>query len=376
MHVMIMAGTRPEVIKMAPVIQRLKQNNQLRVTVCATGQHREILNQAFHDFDIVPDKNLDVMANAQSLGHLSSALFENFDNFLAETRPDWLLVQGDTTSVMVGALCAFYRNIHVGHVEAGLRSNDMRSPFPEELNRCVTTLVADAHFAPTEKARQNLLAEKVPDKNIMVTGNTVVDALMQMVARLHRSKPDLPPELMDILDSNKRVILLTVHRRENHGGKMEQIFASIKRVASERDDLRFLYPVHPNPAVRLPAREMFSDCKNIVLCEPFAYPVLLAVMESSEFIITDSGGIQEEACILRKPVLVLRETTERTEGVEAGAAKLLGSDSRTITMWLNRLLDEPELRLQMSEAAGSLYGDGKAAERIASYLESANFIAE
>lgn len=376
MHVMIMAGTRPEVIKMAPVIQRFKRNNQARVTVCATGQHREILNRAFQDFNITPDKNLDVMTNAQSLGHLSSALFEKFDNFLAETKPDWLLVQGDTTSVMVAALCAFYRNIHVGHVEAGLRSNNMRSPFPEELNRCVASLVADAHFAPTEKARQNLLAEKVPDENIVVTGNTVVDALLQMLERLHANKPDIPPELLDTLKSDKRVVLLTAHRRENHGGKLEEIFTSIKNVASERDDLSIVYPVHPNPAVRLPAWKILGDCKNIVLCEPFAYPVLLSVMELSEFIITDSGGIQEEGCILRKPVLVLRETTERSEGVDAGAAKLLGSNAQAINEWINRLLDDPALREQMSEAAGALYGDGKAAERIASYIESANIIAE
>lgn len=371
MHVVVMAGTRPEVIKMAPVIKKLRQNSAMRVTVCATGQHREMLSQAFNDFNIIPDINLDVMTNAQSLGHLSSVLFEKFDKFLGEAQPDWLLVQGDTTSVMVAALCAFYRNIHIGHVEAGLRSHDMYSPFPEELNRCVATLLADAHFAPTEKARQNLLAEKVLDKNIIVTGNTVADALLQKLDDIHKAKPYLPACLDSILDSGKRLVLLTAHRRENHGKGLERIFKAIKKVCSSRDDMFFIYPVHPNPAVYEPARKFFADSSNIILCEPFSYPVLLTVMEKVDFIVTDSGGIQEEGCILRKPVLVLRETTEREEGVEAGAAKLLGSNEELICTWINRLLDDQFLCAQMANKAGALYGDGKASDRIAQYLDFA-----
>lgn len=370
MHALIMVGTRPEVVKMAPVIRRLRQSAKMRVTVVATGQHREILAQAFRDFDLVPDRNLEVMAEAQSLGRLTGALFEKFDCFLAETNPDWLLVQGDTASVMAAAMCAFYRNVRVGHVEAGLRSNDLRSPFPEELNRRIATLVADVHFAPTEKARQNLLAEQVAGGKIVVTGNTVADALMQMLASLRQTPPELPRSLKDILTTGKRVILVTVHRRENHGARLRQIFAAIREVAREHPDLAFVYPVHPNPAVRLPARELLGSCENIALCEPFAYPVLLSVLERAEFVLTDSGGLQEEGCILRKPVLVLRETTERGEGVAAGAAKLLGAEPGAIVGWVNRLLAEPGLSRQMAEAAGALYGDGKAAERIAAYLES------
>lgn len=368
MHVAIMAGTRPEVIKMAPVIRSLKQRDKMRVTVCATGQHREMLHQAFADFAIVPDENLDVMTAAQSLGSLSSALFERFDGFLTQCKPDWLLVQGDTTSVMVAALCAFYRNIHVGHVEAGLRSHNMRAPFPEELNRRVTALVADIHFAPTENARQNLLAEKIPAKNIAVTGNTVADALLQMLESLRGQPPKMPAALVHALASDKRIVLFTAHRRENHGAPLRRIFGAIKLAALSRDDALFVYPVHPNPAVSTVAKEMLGGCPNILLLDPFTYPVLLSVMERSEFIVTDSGGIQEEGCILRKPVLVLRETTERSEGVDAGAAKLLGSDTKLIGEWLGKLFDDAGLRTSMISAAGALYGDGKAAERIADCL--------
>lgn len=371
MDVVVMAGTRPEVIKMAPVIRRLKRSPHMRVTVCATGQHREILNRAFEDFSISPDVNLDIMSHAQSLSHLSASLFDSLDNFLANVQPDWILIQGDTTSVMVAALCAFYRHINVGHVEAGLRSNDLQAPFPEELNRRIATLVTEAHFAPTEKARQNLLSEKVPDYKILVTGNTVADALQQMIDELQAApNAALPARLANLLNSGKRTVLLTAHRRENHGQGLENIFSAIRRFAGAYSDVNLIFPVHPNPAVRKVAKELLAGCDNVHLFDPFSYPVLLRAMAKSDFIITDSGGIQEEACILRKPVLVLRETTERQEGVEAGAAKLLGCDGDAIMHWACRLAGDQGLREEMAMAGGSLYGDGTAAERIAAYLES------
>lgn len=372
MKIVVMVGTRPEVIKMVPVIKRLRQYDKMHVIVCATGQHREILSQAFNDFNIVPDVNLDVMTESQSLGHLSAVLFERFDSFLKEVRPDWMLVQGDTTSVMVAALCAFYHRIRVGHVEAGLRSRNMYAPFPEELNRCVVSLVAEAHFAPTETARQNLLAQNIPYNRILVTGNTVADALLEKLAEVHDHGPELTDAVSDVLRSGKRIVLLTAHRRENHGMKLERIFSAVKRVARMRDDVCFIYPVHPNPLVHDPAQRFFATAANVVLCEPFSYSVLLKVMEESHFIVTDSGGIQEEGCILHKPVLVLRETTERSEGVEAGAAKLVGADEEQIFLWLNRLLDDENIRIQMAENSGALYGDGGAAKRIAQYLDSSS----
>lgn len=366
MHVMVMVGTRPEAVKMAPVIRCLKGEPMMRTTVCASGQHQEMLSQAFRDFGIEPDINLEAMSNSQSLATLSAALFQKFDDFLEQTDPDWLLVQGDTTSVMVAGLCAFYRNIKVGHVEGGLRSFEKRSPFPEEVNRKIAASISDLHFAPTEAAKRNLLGEGVAAKDIIVTGNTVVDALHMRL--IEQQETRAPGSLGKIYSSGKRIILVTAHRRENHGQPLLQICQSIKKAAKKRPDLCFVYPVHLNPAVNRPVREQLGGVDNIELLDPLPYPQLLGLMEKAEIILTDSGGIQEEATVLGKPVLVLRENTVRMEGVEAGAAVLVGADEFKIESWLERLLDDRACAAKMSACAGSVYGDGHAAERIVSVL--------
>lgn len=367
MRVMVMAGTRPEAVKMAPVIRALRQRPGFSATVCASGQHREMLAQAFADFGIQADINLDVMTAGQGLGALSSLLFARFDALFASARPDWLLVQGDTTSVMAAAICAFYHDIRVGHVEAGLRSFNRRSPFPEEINRKAVALVADLHFAPTEAARQNLLAEGVASGDICLTGNTVVDALNWRLAMLADSPAQLPANVAQSLASGRKIILLTAHRRENHGEPLRAIFSAVASLAQSRPDLQIIYPVHLNPAVNSPAKELLSGIANIALCEPLPYPALLTVLSAADLVMTDSGGIQEEACALGKPFIVLRENTERMEGIQAGCGKLVGArPERIISEALNYLAGG----YGASDAGKNLYGDGRAAEKIADALAS------
>ena len=361
--IVVLAGTRPEAIKLAPVIHKLRElDGILETVVFATGQHKEMLKQAFHDFDITPDRNLEIMLPGQTLAGVSARLFEGIDQMLESEDPDWLIVQGDTTSVMVGALCAFYRNIRVGHVEAGLRSRDLYAPFPEELNRRVASLVTTKHFAPTLKAKENLLAEGVKKDSVVVTGNTVIDALLYTVEKIRSKPPELPSEIMKALSENKRMVLITGHRRENFGGSFEQICFAIRELSETFQDTVFVYPVHLNPNVQKPVFDILGGVARVFLTEPLSYKPFVWLLDSSCLILTDSGGIQEEAPSLGKPVLVMRNVTERPEGVEAGVAKLVGTDRETIVREVSAVLTS-ERKGHGGESV-SPYGDGLASERI------------
>ena len=310
MKVLVLAGTRPEAIKMIPVIRALRaQSHIFDVHVCASGQHREMLAQAFADFGEIPDSNLDVMVANQTLSGLSARLFDAVDALLEREKPDVVLVQGDTTTVQVASLAAFYRRIAVGHVEAGLRSHDIYSPFPEELNRRVTGLVASWHFPPTELSRQNLLQEKVNEADIYVTGNTVIDALLLMVEKVRQEKPALPPEVEQILQEKRRIILITGHRRESFGGGFERICAALQEIAVLHPDVRLVYPVHLNPNVRQIVQERLGNIPGIILIEPLSYKPFVRLMDASYLILTDSGGIQEKAPSVVERVLVMRRLT-------------------------------------------------------------------
>lgn len=353
LRVMVLYGTRPELIKMAPVIRELRQSpDRFAPLLCATAQHREMLDQMQAVFDITPDLDLGLMRADQSLNDLSARAFAALDGVIAEQRPDLVLVQGDTTTAMVGALAAFHRRVAVGHVEAGLRTGDRARPFPEEVNRRIVDLIGDLCFAPTARAAAALLAEGVPAERVFVTGNTVVDAVRWISAQL-------PPE------PQRDEVLITVHRRESFGAPLREIFAAIRELAAAFPAVRWVYPVHPNPNVRGPAAEMLGGLVNVELCEPFDYLELIRRLRGARFVLTDSGGLQEEAPAFGKRVLVLRETTERPEGVEAGLATLVGSDRRRIVAEATALLRAPE---QDRPAAANPYGDGRAAARIVEIL--------
>ena len=364
-HVLVIAGTRPEAIKLAPVIHELQARpEQFRVTVCATGQHREMLQQAFSDFDITPDVDLAVMSPDQTLASLSARLFTEVDALLDRESPDWVLVQGDTTTVAVASLCAFYRRIPVGHVEAGLRSGDRFAPFPEEVNRRVAGIVADLHFAPTAWAKDNLLREGVADSAVVVTGNTVIDALLWMRDRVREEKPALPDVVEQAIDDQRRIVLITGHRRESFGEGLANVCQAIRSLAERHRDCLFVYPVHLNPNVLRPVHERLGGCDTIALIEPLTYKPFVRLMDASTIILTDSGGIQEEAPSLGKPILVTRTVTERPEGVDAGVARLVGTDTDLIVKLAEQLLDDPAHYATMADQANP-YGDGRSAERIA-----------
>lgn len=369
MHIAVVVGTRPEAIKMAPVVRVLRESGRHQVTLCASGQHREMLAQALADFGLTPDVDLHVMKQDQTLAGLTARLSDGFDGLFASLRPDWVLVQGDTTTVMAAALCAYYRGIRVGHVEAGLRSFDLRSPFPEEANRKITSVLADLHFAPTDAARANLMREGVPEAKISVTGNTVVDALLWMRDRVAGESSLLLPEVAAARANDRKIILATCHRRESFGAPIERIFAALKYVAQRNADVLVVYPVHLNPRVREVARSILSGVPNILLTEPMTYKSFVAMLANCDLIVSDSGGIQEEAPALDKPVLVLRQVTERPEGVAAGVAKLVGQDSERIVTEIETLLYDSEAYARMATPANP-YGDGHAAERIRDALES------
>ena len=353
--ILVCAGTRPEAIKMVPVFCALRARpEQFEVQLCSTGQHREMLRQAFADFGVAPDVELDVMVPNQSLAGLSARLFDAIDGLLARERPRVLLVQGDTTTVQIAALCAFYRGILVGHVEAGLRSHNLRSPFPEELNRRIAGIVGDFHFAPTEAAKKNLLAEGVQADRVFVTGNTVIDALLWMAEAVRYQPPLLPPVVESLVTEGHRFVLITGHRRESFGSGFESICEAIRQLALFHPDVTFVYPVHLNPHVRGPVHAMLGGIPSVHLIEPQSYKSFVRLMSSCSIILTDSGGVQEEAPSLGKPVLVMREVTERMEGVHTGVCKLVGTDTAAYDL--------------MAKAANP-YGDGHAAERIVSTLE-------
>ena len=368
--IVVLAGTRPEAIKLAPVILELKRRASLFTTlICASGQHDEMFYQALADFEIIPDNDLKVMRPGQSLAGVTARLFEAIDSFLEREQPDWVLVQGDTTTAMVGAMCSFYRKVKVGHVEAGLRSHQRFAPFPEEVNRRVVSIIADKHFAPTIGAKQNLIREGVCDADILVTGNTVVDALLWMVERVRKVQPPIPQNVLDAVSSGKRMILVTGHRRESFGSGFEQICLAILELVHMHKDVVFVYPVHLNPNVREPVIRLLGNYERVLLIDPSTYKSFAWLMDRSAFILTDSGGIQEEAPSLGKLVLVMRGVTERPEGVESGTSLLVGSDRNQIvkgvTSVLNRLSDKRFVPIQSNP-----YGDGLAASRIVQALSS------
>ena len=359
-RVLAVVGTRPEAIKMAPVIQELgRRRGEFQVQVCATGQHREMLDQALELFGLVPDVDLDLMEPGQTPSQVAARVLLALEPVLQEWRPDWMLVQGDTTTVMAAALCGHYNRVRVGHVEAGLRSFDRANPFPEEMNRVVADHVSDLYFAPTAAAAENLRREGLAEAQIRVTGNTVIDALLQ-VARDLWEPPEGDP--LRWLDGDRRLILVTAHRRENFGQPLEGICTALGRLAG-RGDVQVVYPVHRNPQVWEPVHELLGDVPNVWLVPPVDYRHLVYVMKRSKLVLTDSGGIQEEAPSLGVPVLVLREVTERPEGVAAGTARVVGTDPQRIVAEAARLLDNESAYRAMAQAVNP-YGDGQAARRI------------
>ncbi len=370
MKVLVVFGTRPEAIKMAPVVHAL--NSKLEVKVCVTAQHREMLDQVLDLFEIVPDYDLDIMKPGQDLFDVTSNVLSGMKKVLSKERPDVVLVHGDTTTTMATSMAAFYLQIPVGHVEAGLRTYDIHSPFPEEFNRQLTTRITQFHFAPTESARQNLLREQVSNEDIYVTGNTVIDALLSVVkkARMMDYAADFLKQLPFLKSKQNnipRIILVTGHRRENFGQGLEEICQALRDIAKQNPDIQIIYPVHLNPNVREPVNRILSNLNNVHLLEPLEYLTFIKLMDLSYLILTDSGGIQEEAPSLGKPVLVMRDTTERPEAIESGTVKLVGTNKNEIVKMVNRLLTDSDFYMKMSKAHNP-YGDGKAGSIICDIL--------
>jgi UDP-N-acetylglucosamine 2-epimerase (non-hydrolysing) len=373
-RVLSIFGTRPEAVKMAPVVKALDASPEVDSLVCVTAQHRQMLDQVLELFDITPDIDLDLMRPNQTLAEITAAVFSQLDPVLENLRPEWVLVQGDTTTVLSAALLAYYHRIRVGHVEAGLRTGDKWQPFPEEINRKVAGVVADLHFAPTEWSRENLLHEGIPEDRILVTGNPVIDAI-QSVAQLPPPPETLELfrrlELLDEPDTpansaaNKnRLVLITAHRRENFGEPFEEICAAIRQLADEyQEGVHFLYPVHLNPYVQEPVYRWLKAIPNVTLTPPLDYLPFVHTIKIASLILTDSGGLQEEAPGLGTPVLVMRRVTERPEGIKAGTVRLVGTDKDRIVSETHRLLDDPDAYREMANAVNP-YGDGQAATRI------------
>ena len=366
MKILTVFGTRPEAIKMAPLVRQLEKEPGLESVVCVTAQHREMLDQVLDLFELVPDFDLNVMKPDQSVSQISTNVLLGMEKVLQEVRPDLVLVHGDTTTTFASALAAFYQKVPVGHVEAGLRTYDKYSPYPEEMNRVLTGHIAEYHFAPTERNRQNLLAERISDVNIFVTGNTVIDALLTVAEKPYAFEDE---ELASIDFYNKRIITVTCHRRENLGENMENIFSAIRDIAREFDDVEIVYPVHLNPRVRAAAEEMLGGTRGVRLINPLQYQPFVNLMARSYFIITDSGGMQEEAPALGKPVLVVRRETERPEAIEAGTVKLAGVERDTIYSMAKELLTDEDAYDIMAKAVNP-YGDGKACRRIVDIVKT------
>ena len=364
-NILIVFGTRPEAIKMAPVVKELqRRSEQFAVTVCVTGQHREMLDQMLEVFDIHPDYDLNIMQPGQDLYDVSARILLGMRDVLTSVKPDLVLVHGDTSTSTFAALAAFYQHIPVGHVEAGLRTGNIYSPWPEEMNRQLNGRLCTWHFAPTATARQNLLKEHVDDAHIIVTGNTVIDALHWVVASGKTAAPQFGR------DESHRMVLITGHRRENFGDGMKHICQAINDLAEQFRDVDFVYPIHLNPNIRRPVQEIIDGSRsNVYLLEPLSYLEFVAMMQQSTLILTDSGGIQEEAPAFGKPVLVMRDTTERPEAIEAGTARLVGTDRSTIVDAVTDLLTNEKSYHTMSHAANP-FGDGHAAQRIADFIAS------
>ncbi|PSJ48021.1 UDP-N-acetylglucosamine 2-epimerase (non-hydrolyzing) [Zobellella endophytica] len=365
MKVLTVFGTRPEAIKMAPLALQLAADPRFDAKVCVTAQHREMLDQVLELFELKPEFDLNLMKPGQDLTDVTAGILQGMKGVFSEFRPDIVLVHGDTATTFATTLAAYYQQIPVGHVEAGLRTGNIYSPWPEEANRKLTGAIAAKHFAPTQTSRQNLLREGVDDTAIFVTGNTVIDALLDVVRKLDTNQP-LATELatrFDFLGANKRIVLVTGHRRESFGGGFERICQALANTAKQHPDVQIVYPVHLNPNVREPVNRLLSEVSNIHLIEPLDYLPFVYLMNRAHIILTDSGGIQEEAPSLGKPVLVMRDTTERPEAVEAGTVKLVGTQVEAITQALHTLLTDKAAYQKMSFAHNP-YGDGKACQRI------------
>ena len=356
--VMSIFGTRPEAIKMAPLVKELERRKEIESIVCVTAQHREMLDQVLNTFDIKPDYDLNIMKQGQSLADVTTRALVGLEEVIKEVKPDIVLVHGDTTTTFAGALAAFYNQVAIGHVEAGLRTYDKYSPYPEEMNRQMVDRLSDMYFAPTEISKDNLLKENIDESKIYITGNTAIDAMSTTVDENYTH-----PEL-DWINAGERMILLTAHRRENLGEPMRHIFRAIKRVVDEFSDVKVIYPIHMNPRVREVANEVFGDADRVKLIEPLEVFDFHNFQNKSYIILTDSGGIQEEAPSLGKPVLVLRDTTERAEGIKAGTLTLVGTDEDVIYEETKKLLLDKKEYEKMSKASNP-YGDGHASERIA-----------
>ncbi|MEA4989203.1 MAG: UDP-N-acetylglucosamine 2-epimerase (non-hydrolyzing) [Anaerovorax sp.] len=365
MKIMTVFGTRPEAIKMAPLVKKLQEDPEIESVLCVTAQHREMLDQVLSLFELVPDYDLNIMKPNQTISMITANVLQGMESVLQKEKPDMILVHGDTSTTFVAALAAFYQQIKVGHVEAGLRTYDKYSPYPEEMNRVLTGHLADIHFAPTQRNVDNLLCENIAKEKIIVTGNTVIDALLQVA-----NKPyEFEDETLKKLDfQGKRIITVTCHRRENLGENMVHIFKAIREIADEFDDVEVVYPVHMNPKVRETANMVFGKSEKVHLIEPLQYQPFVNLMAKSYLLITDSGGMQEEAPSLGKPVLVVRKETERPEAIEAGTVKLAGVSQNTIYTLTKELLENKDAYDKMAQSTNP-YGDGKACEHIIKALK-------
>ncbi|TDS13694.1 non-hydrolyzing UDP-N-acetylglucosamine 2-epimerase [Sphingobacterium paludis] len=366
---LIVFGTRPEAIKMAPLVNAFKRETEFETKVCVTAQHREMLDQVLAFFDITPDYDLDLMKPGQNLYDLTASIITEMQPVLQEYNPDYVFVHGDTTTTMAASIASFYSGAKVCHVEAGLRTNKKWSPFPEEMNRQITGRIADHHFAPTGQSRANLLQENVQENTIVVTGNTVIDALLYSAELVEDLETDEITALKHITEGHEKIILVTGHRRENHGDGFLSICNALKRIAALHPDVQIIYPVHLNPNVREPVYNLLSDLPNVHLIAPLSYPAFVWLMAQAYIIITDSGGVQEEAPSLGKPVLVMREDTERPEAVAAGTVILVGTDEEKIVNEADSLLKNSERYKQMSQLHNP-YGDGQACSRIINYIKN------
>ena len=367
--ILLVFGTRPEAIKMAPLVRAFKTLEEFFDTkVCVTAQHREMLDQVLDFFGIIPDYDLDLMRPGQNLHSLTSTIINSTKQVFEDFKPDYLFVHGDTTTSTASALSAFYLGIKVCHVEAGLRTNNKTSPFPEEINRQITGRIADLHFAPTQASKDNLLDENINAENILVTGNTVIDALLESVERVANLKNKITQPISEFIGDSKKVVLVTGHRRENHGEGFEKICAALNYIAKSEDDVKIIYPVHLNPKVQEPVNRHLAGVDNILLTDPLAYPEFIWLMNQAKIILTDSGGIQEEAPSLGKPVLVMRDTTERPEAVDAGTVILVGTNKEKIIKECQSLLNDQNRFEKMSKLHNP-YGDGKAANKIVNKIK-------
>jgi len=360
MKLLFILGTRPDAIKLAPVIIEAKKQKKIKTFICLTAQHRQLLDQVIDFFNIKPDFDLNLMTSNQDLSDFTTEALKRVGEVIKKVNPDWVIVQGDTTTTFVGALCAFYNKTKIAHVEAGLRTHDKFSPFPEEINRALTTQLADIHFAPTKNAKKSLLKENIPPKKIIITGNTGIDALFYALKKIPKT---IMIKKFKKIDFTKKLILVTGHRRESFGKPFEEICLALKQIAQKFPDLEIAYPVHLNPNARKPVFKILSKIANIHLLEPLDYPSFVWLMKKSYIILTDSGGVQEEAPSVKKPVIVMRNVSERMEGVESGIAKLIGTKKSDIVSSVSSLISSRNIYSRMI-ASRNPYGDGKASARI------------